>query len=151
MKVREIAFAIFGLLYMLYSTCVPPQKIEKYIEKNCHFEKTDTCYIDMRNVFKKNYDVMYVFHSSTRLKTVRDIMGIDNYRKWCRETTAVGYDSDEFTIILVKDGKVIARHFTERGFSGCTRVNFSDMCTNPIFKITETKCGGYRTIPAKDF
>jgi hypothetical protein len=143
---REVFFLIFTLIYILYAGCFPPRKIERYIERHCDFERTDICYIDMRKVFKKRYDVMYIFGSSADVKTARDIMGINDYKKWTGGPNRLGYDSDDQRIILVKNNKVVAEYITHLRFTKCTQMRSGYMCTNHIFKITSC-CNPYRIIP----
>jgi len=50
-----------------------------YIERNCEFKDNDSCYIDLKDFFRVNYDTMYVFGEYSQLEGVKLISGVQNY------------------------------------------------------------------------
>jgi len=122
-----------------------PYRINRYIEKHCNFEGTNTCYIDMREVFKKDYDKIYVVGAWTSAESVRNTLRIDNYNK---ADASILRDSDHKKIILVKNNKFISEHYVVNYIEGCTGTNKG--CTNHIFQVIKSPVHGYYHIRQRE-
>lgn len=163
MKKYILILISFLAILMINSCNHAPEKFEKYIQKHCDFEMTDTCYIDLRKVLKADYDTMYVFNSLIPLTGVRNILGIKDYEK-CKnpEITLIGHDSEMCRIVLLKNNKVVYEdeyyydHYNTKlsyhnfsivkgqGIFDGSLVEVSGyMCTNHLFRVIKTSNNYY--------
>lgn len=127
MKIK-LAF-ISCLVMLILNSCIhTPRKIERYIERCCDIEMTDTCYVDLRKALKTDYDTMYVFNSMVPLTGAQSIIGIKDYGKYQNpETILIGNDSETCRIILVKNNKVVYEdeyHYNQYN----TKISYQDFC-----------------------
>ncbi|MDR1793098.1 MAG: hypothetical protein LBR36_06650 [Bacteroidales bacterium] len=54
-------FVLFGILFV---GCINNNfdiKLYNYIQSNCNFVEKDTCLIDLRKIFQREYDTLYIF------------------------------------------------------------------------------------------
>lgn len=82
--------------------------LNAYIERKCDFNGIDTCYIDLKDALRVDYDTMYVFGEYTQLQGIRLIVGIENYNNenFLLPKGFVVEDSHR-KIILIKDRKIV--------------------------------------------
>ncbi|MDI9312805.1 MAG: hypothetical protein QM535_21525 [Limnohabitans sp.] len=107
MKKNSILFVI-ALLLLLGCNSNKKNEFYSYIENKCIFENSDTCYIDLKDFFKVDYDTMYVFGEYIPLEGVRLILGMQDYKSSNALMPKGFLVEDSYNkIILLKDHNVV--------------------------------------------
>ena len=87
-------------LCLFYGCSNTDDKLNKYIESHCTFNGSDTCYIDIKDALKVDYDKMYLFGETTTADEISKIIGISY--------TNNKYISDsKYRMILLKNDKIV--------------------------------------------
>jgi hypothetical protein len=100
--------SIMSLLLILFMCgCVhTDEKINKYIQTHCSFEVGDTCYIDLRKVFKVDYDTMYLFNDFTILDAIQNCLGSKSFEPK-RPFKIMAIEYNVYSVVLMKNGKIV--------------------------------------------
>lgn len=80
-----------------------PSKISDYVINNCSFANSDTCYINLKDVFNVDYDTLFIVSSIENITGIRNISGCKTLEKNFR----FSLDEDLKIFTLKKDGKVV--------------------------------------------
>lgn len=98
---KKSNFWITLAIVVLLSGCSDTNdKLKSYIESHCNFNDVDSCYIDIKDALKINYDEIYIFGETTMEDEISEIIGIP-------------YKNDKFIpdskyrMILLKDKKIV--------------------------------------------
>lgn len=108
-KMELINKIIYVILIFSISGCNSlEEKIEKHIdENNSKFNEDSMMVINMNDILC-DYDRLYIIGSLIPLSCVIDMINVPSYKKDENKSNALlGYDSDSYYLILVKDGEVV--------------------------------------------
>lgn len=53
------------------------RKIENYVKKNCNFELSDSCYIDLRKALNVDYDTLFIIEGVMNKAGMKSISGYE--------------------------------------------------------------------------
>lgn len=116
----SLAILLFAMQFIIVA-CAKNRRsdIIGFAERKLSLEKTDSCIIDLREVFNVEFDTMYVFDEYTQLEGIRLIIG---------KPTFVDRNIVMPTEILVEDGhqKVILLHNNSVVFNEDLIATFKD-------------------------
>lgn len=152
MKKNSCFFFPLIVISCLFSCKSKDDRFTSYIDKNCNFDAEDTCYINLKNIFKVDYDTMFVFEEYTQLQGIRLILGINSYNSTnILMPKGMLVEDSHNKIILIKNHKIVFEkdgkypYFYEDGvivnktgtFDGETYVHSARMYTSPRFLVTK--------------
>jgi hypothetical protein len=98
---KGIILKIIILSGLLFYSCInTDDKLNKYIEIHCSFYGSDTCYINIKEALKIDYNRMYLFGETTTANEISKILGIPyKNNKYIPDS--------KYRIILLKNNKII--------------------------------------------
>ena len=98
-SILKIIFILFSM-FLLYGCSNTDDKLNKYIEAHCSFNGLDTCYINIKEALKIDYDEMYLFGESTMADEISKVIGIPyNNDKYITDS--------KYRMILLKNNEIV--------------------------------------------
>ena len=97
---KSISKIILLSVCLFYGCSDTDDKLYKYIESHCDFEEADTCYIDIKDALKIDYDKMYLFVELTHADEISKILEIPyNNNRFIPDS--------KYRIIFLKNDKIV--------------------------------------------
>ena len=84
------------------------RKIENYVKKNCNFELSDSCYIDLRKALNVDYDTLFIIEGVMNKAGMKSISGYE-MKDYLRYLLHI--DEDKYLYVLKKDNRVVYSNF----------------------------------------
>jgi len=109
MKKKNIKTLIITAISLLLNSCNNKQgEFSAYLDNKFKYQKGDSCYIDLTDFFKIDYDTMYVFGAYSQVEGVRSILGNQNYNN-SNIMMPRGFlvEDSQNKIILIKGHKIV--------------------------------------------
>lgn len=112
MKIPLSAITLTVVMFFTTVSCTEKNmgnEIEKYVEKNCNFEDTDECYIDLRKALKIEYDTLFIIEGMMNEVLFKSISGYTMKKNFFHYWLV---DEDVYLFVFKKDNKVVYSNFS---------------------------------------